>query len=106
MTKKLVVLGAGVAVLLPIITHINNVQWANSPLLPSIFPIFGLLAFTLLWLHAISGSFEEWLRENFNFDAFVSYTATIILVSMLAPVTLLLILLKFNIPMILSGGLR
>jgi hypothetical protein len=97
MAKKLVILGAILAVIVPLGAHIRNVSWADSSLLGSLFPIFGLLAFTLLWLHAISGVFEEWLRERFNFDSFVHWTATTILVSMLLHPLLLLILARFDI---------
>lgn len=97
MTKKLIVLGAVLAVVTPILVHIINVTRGDSlPLLQTSFPIFGLLAFGLLWLHAISGVFEEWLRERFNFDAFVHYTSLTILVSMLLHPLLLLILAKFD----------
>lgn len=104
MTKKLILLGAALAVAVPILVHIRDVDWTNSSLIAALFPIFGLLAFTLLWLHAISGVFEEWLREKFNFDAFVHYTALIILVSILLHPLLLLILLDFNLLGIWSGG--
>ena len=104
MTKKLIVLGAVLAVVTPILVHIKNVDWANSSLLAGIFPIFGLLAFTLLWLHSISGVFEEWLRERFNFDAFVSATALTILVSMLLHPLLLLPMIDFNILGLWAGG--
>jgi hypothetical protein len=104
MTKKLIVLGATLAVAVPILVHIRNVDWANSSLIAGLFPIFGLLAFTLLWLHAVSGAFEEWLRERFDFDAFVNTTAMAILASMLLHPLLVLVLLDFNILGIWAGG--
>jgi hypothetical protein len=104
MTKKLIVLGATLAVAVPILVHIRNVDWGNSSLIAGLFPIFGLLAFTLLWLHAISGVFEEWLRERFDFDTFVHYTALTILVSIILHPLLVLILLDFNILGIWAGG--
>jgi len=99
MTKKFIILGATLAVLAPILVHIRNVSWAISSLdalLMNLFPIFGLIAFTLLWLHSISGVFEEWLRERFNFDSFVHWTALVILVSMILHPLLLLILVRFD----------
>jgi hypothetical protein len=104
MTKKLIVAGAVLAVIVPIWVHIRNVAWGESSLIAALFPIFGLLAFTLLWLHSISGVFEEWLRERFNFDAFVHYTALTILISMLLHPLLLLMILDFNIAGIWAGG--
>ena len=97
MTKKLIILGASLAVLAPIVTHIINVDWANSSLMQAIFPIFGLLAFTLLWLHAMSGVFEEWLRERFDFDFFVHWTSIVILFSIILHPLFLLIIAKFDI---------
>jgi len=75
-------------------------------ILANIFPIFGLIAFTLLWLHSISGAFEEYLRERFGnvrFDAFVRWTAMIILVSIILHPLLLLVLIDFNLPILFSG---
>lgn len=103
MAKKLVTLGVALAVILPLAAHIRNVSWGDSPLLAGIFPLFGLLAFTLLWLHAISGVFEEWLRERFDFDAFVHWTSIAILVSILLHPLLLLILVRFDFLAIFAG---
>lgn len=103
MPKILVIIGATLAVALPIIVHIRNVSWQDSSLLIGIFPIFGLLAFTLLWLHSISGVFEEWLREKFDFDAFVHWSAWVILVSIILHPLLLLILVDFQFLAIFEG---
>lgn len=97
MSKHLIIIFATLAVIVPIFAHIRNVSWGNSSLLVNIFPTFGLLAFTLLWLHAMSGVFEEWLRERFEFDKFVHWTAIIILLSMILHVLMLLIIIRFNI---------
>jgi hypothetical protein len=105
MNKKLITLGAALAVLAPIVAHIRNVSWGESSLIAAIFPIFGLLAFTLLWLHAISGVFEEKLREILDFDAFVHWTASLILFSMLAHPLLLLILIKFKISLLFNDDI-
>jgi hypothetical protein len=103
MNKKLIMLGATLAVIVPILAHIRNVPWGESSLLASIFPIFGLLAFTLLWLHSISGVFEERLREIFDFDSFVRWTALAIFMSILLHPILLLFTIKFNVGLLFSG---
>lgn len=123
MIKKLIILGATLAVLTPIFAYIRNVSWGESlpageagSLIAGIFPIFGLLAFTLLWLHSISGVFEEWLRTQFDpprlaeasrgeagFDAFVHWTALVILVSIILHPLLLLVVIRFNLELILSS---
>ncbi len=63
----------------------------------AIFPLFGITAFTLLWLHALSGAFEPWLRQHINFDRFVRITSTIILVCILAHPLLLLAMFGFDV---------
>lgn len=103
MLKKLIILGATLAVLLPIVIHIRDTTWSSSPT-QAIFPIFGLLAFTLLWLHSISGVFEEKLQAMFDFDTFVHWTALTILASMLLHPLLLLFIVRFQISVLLSGG--
>lgn len=62
-----------------------------------LFPWFGITAFCLLWLHAISGVFEGWLRARINFDRFISITATIILICIIAHPLLLLVTFEFNV---------
>lgn len=104
MIKKLVILGATLAVLAPIAVHVRDVPWGNSSLIAALFPVFGLLAFTLLWLHAMSGVFEEWLRARFDFDAFVHYTSLIILASIILHPLLLLIIAQFNVLAIFAPG--
>lgn len=97
MAKKIITLVATVAVVLPIWAHIRNVSWSDSSLLLNLFPIFGLLAFTLLWLHSMSGVFEEYLRRLYNFDFFVHWSSLVILVSFVLHPLLLLILIDFDI---------
>ncbi len=115
MPKILVIIGATLAVALPIFIHLRNVSWSESSLLISLFPAFGLLAFTLLWLHSISGAFENQLRKMFDpapydpegirsrFDAFVHWTALVILISILLHPLLLLILIEFQVLAIFEG---
>jgi hypothetical protein len=103
MAKKIITLFATVAVVLPIGVHIRNVS-ENDSLLQILFPMFGLLAFTLLWLHAMSGVFEEWLREQFDFEAFVRWTSLVILISILLHPLLLLILVNFDLKTIFGDG--
>ncbi|MEX0919349.1 MAG: hypothetical protein WDZ64_01200 [Parcubacteria group bacterium] len=85
------------AVLYPLWVRFSSVSWSlDETLLSNLFPAFGMIAFTLLWLHAISGAFEPWLRKQFDFDRFVHVTAYMILVSIILHPLLLLIQLGFN----------
>ncbi len=68
-----------------------------------LFPAFGLIAFSVLWLHAISGVFEPWLRKHFDFDRFVRYTSLIVLISIILHPLLLLFRFNLNLKAILSN---
>src|SRR3989344_4475428 len=90
---------AYLAVLWPLWTRIGALSWsANADqLLLNLFPLFGLSAFTLLWLHSLSGVFEPWLRRYINFERFVHITATIIFWCLIAHPLLLFAGLDFNV---------
>ncbi|HEY4528543.1 MAG TPA: hypothetical protein VJJ48_01815 [Candidatus Paceibacterota bacterium] len=103
MLKNTIILVSALAVLLPIGIHIRDVSWGETPLLLATFPIFGLLAFTLLWLHSMSGVFEESLRKMFNFDAFVHWSSLVILVSILLHPLLLLASINFDLLIIFGS---
>jgi len=86
------------AIFYPLGIAIADRDWAfNSTILINLFPLFGILAFVLLWLHAICGVFERWLRKYIDFDRFVSMTASTIFVCIILHPLLLLIQLNFNI---------
>jgi len=90
----------------PLWVRFSNTTWTpGTDLLPNLFPFFGLLAFSMLWLHAISGVFEPWLREQINFDRFVHVTSIIILISIILHPLLLLIMMGSNFFQIFSGGI-
>ena len=97
--KYSIVVVASLAVLYPLWIRLQSLYWSwnLSNIVLNVFPLFGLLAFTLLWLHAMSGVLEPWLRKYINFDQFVHSTATIILFSIILHPLLLLINLRFNI---------
>jgi len=74
--KYFIIIFAYFAVLYPVLVRVSNLNWAfDSSLLSNLFPIFGLTAFALLWLHSMSGVFEFWLRKYINFDKFVHITS-------------------------------
>lgn len=97
-TKYLILAFGYLAVLYPLWVRIESLQWGfDSTLLPNLFPLFGLAAFSLLWLHSISGVFEPWLRKYINFDKYVHDTSILILICIIAHPLLLLISLGFNV---------
>lgn len=109
MNNKLITYGITffgfLAVAYPLWVRVSSLQWAFNVtlLLNNFFPLFGITAFTLLWLHAMSGMFEPWLRQHINFDRFVSITATMILICILAHPLLLLALFNFDVLGILTS---
>ncbi len=70
----------------------------------TIFPLLGITAFFLLWLHSVMGVFEPWLRPRMPFDAFVHWTSLVILACIVLHPLLLLILIKFNLALLFSGN--
>jgi|SRR3989338_5647518 len=95
--KYFIIIFAYFAVLYPVLVRVSNLNWAfDSSLLSNLFPIFGLTAFALLWLHSMSGVFEFWLRKYINFDKFVHITSIIILICIILHPLLLLITINFN----------
>jgi hypothetical protein len=89
----------------PLWISLSKINWTlNATLLTNMFPAFGILAFTLLWLHAISGVFEPWLRKQIDFDRFVHITSIIILVSIILHPLLLLIMMGSTFAQIIYGG--
>lgn len=78
----------------------------DSHFITNLFPLFGLTAFSLLWLHAISGVFEPWLRKYIDFDRFVQVTSILIFFCIVLHPLLLLIDADFNFgPIFLYGKL-
>ncbi len=107
LVKYLIIVFAHLAVLYPLWMRLKDIQWTwDSSLYLSLFPLFGLAAFSLLWLHSISGVFETWLRKQFDFDRFVSVTASLILVCIIAHPLLLIMspAVTFG-DLLLHGGL-
>lgn len=97
--KYLITIFACAAVLYPLWVRVQTLNWSSDPnlLILNLFPMFGLIAFTLLWLHSISGVFEPWLRKQINFDRFVHDTSLTILFCIILHPLLLLISLGFSL---------
>lgn len=86
-----------VAVLYPLLTVISARNWSlDDTIIYNLFPIFGVLAFTILWLHVISGVFEERLKELINFDLYVRRTAWIVFVGIIMHPLLALFAFDFS----------
>ncbi len=79
--KYFIIAFGWLAVCYPLWVRAQHLQWqmeiTNISL--NIFPLLGLAAVSMLWLHSISGVFEPWLRQHINFDRFVNITAKLIL---------------------------
>src|SRR3989344_712857 len=100
--KYLIVIFAYLAVLYPVSVRLKSINWTtDAALLLNLFPVFGLVAFAILWLHALSGVFEPWLRNNFDFDRFVHNTSMLVLVCIILHPLLLFVYVDFNLEKIL-----
>ena len=103
--KCCIVIFAYLAVLYPLWVNIGNMAWSfDSSSVFNLFPMFGLAAFALLWLHAISGAFEPWLRKYIDFDRFVQVTSILIFISIIFHPLLLLTNVNFNFGPIFTYG--
>ena len=61
----------------------------DETLLLNLFPAFGLLAFTIMWLHVVGGALRPWLEKYIDFPKFVSKSSIAVLVLIiLHPLTL------------------
>ena len=87
------------AVIYPIGVRFGNLTWSPDPihLSANLFPFFGILPFTLLWLHSLAGLYYQWLDHYIDLDQFIHITASIILVCLIAHPLLILASLDFSI---------
>jgi hypothetical protein len=92
-------------VVYPLFVWFNNRKLNfDEAFLQNLFPAFGLIAFTTLWIHIISGVFEERLRQIIDFDKFIHYTSLLILFSLIAHPLLLFINIDFEIFSLIKFG--
>lgn len=103
--KSIVTALAYVAVVYPLWIHFSNIRWnLESNLFFNIFPALGLAAFTILWLHVISGVFEPWLRRYINFDQYVQNTSSLVFVLIVLHPLLLFAGLDFSFSKLFTYG--
>lgn len=104
--RYLLILFAYAAILYPLSVRISRLSWdlSSTRILFNLFPFFGLLAFSILWLHVMSGVFEPFLRKYIDLDRFVRITAMIVLVALIAHPLLLFFAVDFNLDAVFSYG--
>ncbi len=57
----------------------------------NLFPAFGLVAFSIMWLHIVGGALRVWLEKYFNFERFVDISSiAVLLFIILHPLSLLI----------------
>jgi len=95
--KYFITLFCWAAVVYPLWIRFSSVRWHTQTLAHDLFPFFGMIAFSLLWLHALAGVFEPWLKKHIQFDRFVTITASIILACLILHPLLLLVDFSFKI---------
>lgn len=98
MIRKLIITFSILAVLIPLWISVKDVNWSWGGSLPfSLFPIFGILAFSLLWLHVAGAAIEDWVKKYVDFEWFIENTSLPILILMLSHPLFLLIGAQFDI---------
>ncbi len=103
LVKFLITAFVYLAVLLPLWLRFKNLTWSSELILINLFPFFGLAAFSILWLHALSGVFEPWLRKHFDFDQFIHITSMLVLFFIVLHPMLLFIQIDFKLPSLFTN---
>jgi hypothetical protein len=104
LVKVLLIVFSVFVVIYPLWQRARYLNWSlGSSLVFNLFPLFGLAAFTLLWLHIVGASIEPWLRKYIDFEKFVENTSNLILFLMLMHPLLLLVGMNFSIKDILGA---
>lgn len=80
--KYSVSLGALIAILYPIFVWFNNadLSWDKTVVF-EIFPVLGLIAFSIMWLHVIGSPFRKTLEQYFDYKKFMAVSSIIVLIS-------------------------
>jgi hypothetical protein len=99
--KLLITVFAWAAVLYPLWVRLHSMTFTTDP--GNYFPLFGLAAAALLWLHVISGVFEDWLRKYFDFDQYVRFTSLLILLCVILHPLLLILSPSISFMNLLRG---
>lgn len=96
MNKKLIAyflyFAGFVAVAYPLYVWSGRFVFSATPfVLFDLFPAFGLLAFSTMWLHVVGGAFREWINKYLDFQQFVFWTSFVVLAALLLHPGLLLL---------------
>ncbi|MDD3662161.1 MAG: hypothetical protein PHG63_03790 [Candidatus Dojkabacteria bacterium] len=97
---------ASVAVLYPAAVWFQNSRPdIRSMSLNDLFPVFGLIAFSLMWLHIVGGAMRTFLEKYINFGNFVSKTSIAVLILILLhPLLFLIDLAPAQIVSVFTSG--
>ena len=78
--KYLIYAVAVISVVYPVIVWYGRVDLVfGNTLLLNLFPVFGLLAISTMWLHIVGGALRPWLEKYIDFQRFVSKSSVIVL---------------------------
>jgi hypothetical protein len=103
--KYAIIFFSWVVVVYPLLMAVQNRVWAwDETLLANIFPLFGLAAYSILWLHVVGPAVESWIDRYVNFRRFLDQTSPFILVFMLLHPLIVLYLVKFDLNFLRTGG--
>lgn len=101
--RYLIILVSYLAVLYPLWVRLKDLEW-NSGLYFNLFPIFGLLAFCIMWLHVVGGALRTWLEKYIDFELFVHRTSMLVLICLILHPLLLFIAVGGVAPVIAGNS--
>jgi hypothetical protein len=104
--KYSVIVFSCLAFFYPLFVRVGNTNWEQGDMAAKLFPLFGLAAFALLWLHVVGAGLQWWLKKYVDFEGFVHRTSPLILTLILLHPLLLFITFGFSVKgILLSYGL-
>lgn len=95
--KYLIFIVGLLAVGYPISVWFNsaNLVW-DKIVLFDIFPVLGLIGFSLMWLHIVAGAFRKRLSNYFDFSTFIHISSTVVLLMLILHPAVFLLALAVN----------
>lgn len=100
-----IIIFSTLVVVYPLWNITSQLSWSwSETIIANLFPLFGISAFTILWLHIVGPALRPWLDKYVDFQRFLDVTEPYVLVSMLMHPLLLLVIMNFDVKAILAGG--
>lgn len=94
--RGILCLVAFIAVFYPVYVWFQSAGlFASSSIYMRIFPVFGLMSFSIMWLHVVGGAVENFLGRYVDFRKFVNQTSAVVLLFLILHPLLFFVNLTF-----------